>query len=596
MTSPPSPPPRAFLAPRPRGALLAAAALAAVGVAAVCAALRLFGADYPSWWVPGIAAAVLLAAGAAAGSSAAVRRRAEQVLLVSADVATFAVVAVGALVAAVLALGRMPDRDADNFLGPVLAAAAAAALLIVAIRLPGRRAVRRALRGSRYAADEALRAFSEQVSRGNPLTESLTRLADTLRRDLALRRVEIWTGGAGRMVAAVVLPEPPPSHPLGDQDSGAGDAQPATAAAAGGEGSASGRAVGGLGRARPGSWLQLTPSDLEALARTRVAGPGWLSLWVPRLEWAPEGVEVRVVPARAGGDLLGLLVVERPPDAPRFAEAEDRLLAEIGTRLGTVLHNHQLDANLREALDDVRQANEELRVSRARLVAAADAERRRIERDLHDGAQQQLVSLAVGLRLVRDLVREEPEAAEELIGEMAEQVNAAIAEVRNLAHGIYPPLLRSGGLTEALRAAGARSPLGVTVVADDIGRHGPDIEAAVYFCCLEALQNAAKHAPGAQVRIELVERKNALEFTVADDGPGFDPARPAGHGLTNMRDRIGAIGGSIRFETAPGQGVRVIGVVPTGPSTLAPSAKQPAPATLAATAAHAAAAGEPGEG
>ncbi|WP_083420105.1 GAF domain-containing sensor histidine kinase [Pseudofrankia sp. BMG5.36] len=539
---------------RPRRLLLIAAVLAAAGIAALCAVPRLLGAGYPPWWVPIVSAAVLLVAGVLAGQFGTPRRHAEQVLILGADVASFALVGAGALAASVVALGRIPDDNGAGFLMPVLVSAATAATLSVALRIPARRAARRAARGGRFRPDDVLATFGEQTSRDGPLEQALVQLADALRRTLALRRVEIWTGAGGRLTAAVVLPEPPPRR----------SSVPSPA----GQGGRSELADAGLGQARPGETLSLSAGDLVALSRARVAGPGWLSLWVPRLVWARPGIQLRVVPARASGALLGLLVVERWVDDPRFSEAEDRLLAELGTRLGAVLHNRQLDANLREALVDLRRANDELRVSRARLVAAADAERRRIERDLHDGAQQQLVSLAIGLRLVRDLVTEDTEAAEELIGEMAEQVTAAISEVRNLAQGIYPPLLRSSGLTEALRAAASRSPLGVRLVTDGVGRHGPDVEAAVYFCCLEALQNAAKHAPGSQVEIALTEREDALAFSVADDGPGFDPRRrPAGQGLTNMRDRIGAIGGSLVIGSAPGEGVRLGAVVPLADNT-----------------------------
>jgi signal transduction histidine kinase len=531
--------------PRPRGLLVAAGALAAAGVAAICALPRLLGADSPPWWAAILGAGVLLGAGVAAGQLGGLRRRAEQALLLGADVAAFAVVGVGALMAAVITLGRLPEDGGAGFLWPALASAATAAALSVALRVPARRAVRRAVRGARFRPGDILATFGEQTSRDVPLDTTLDQLADALRRSLGLRRVEIWTGAGGRLTAAVVFPEAPPPGPPGSPGLG-----PPT----------------GPGPARQGGSLTLTAADLVALARARVAGPGWLALWVPGLVGGRPDAQLRVVPARASGALLGLLVVERSAEDPRFNEAEDRLLAELGTRLGTVLHNRQLDANLREALVDLRRVNDELRVSRARLVAAADAERRRIERDLHDGAQQQLVSLAIGLRLVRDLVTEDTAAAEELVDEMAEQVQAAIGEVRSLARGIYPPLLRSAGLTEALRAAATRAPVGVRLRTDGVGRHGADVESAVYFCCLEALQNAAKHAPGSEVEIVLAERESTLVFSVTDDGPGFDPTViAAGAGQTNMRDRIGAIGGSITVESAPGAGVRIQASVPSAP-------------------------------
>ena len=158
-------------------------------------------------------------------------------------------------------------------------------------------------------------------------------------------------------------------------------------------------------------------------------------------------------------------------------------------------------------------------------MASGDAERRRIERNLHDGAQQHLVALAVNLRLARDIITDDSDAGLEMLDQLADEVQETIQEVRQLAHGIYPPLLVDSGLVEALRAAANRSPLPVDISADGIGRYPSETEAAVYFCCLEALQNAAKHAPDAHVDLRLWEEAGGLLFTVADDGPGFDPDR-----------------------------------------------------------------------
>ncbi len=142
-------------------------------------------------------------------------------------------------------------------------------------------------------------------------------------------------------------------------------------------------------------------------------------------------------------------------------------------------------------------------------------------------------------------------------------------ELRNLAHGIYPPLLMDRGLPEALSAAANRAALPTALVADDIGRYSAAIEAAVYFCCLEALQNAAKHAgEGAEAKIVVHEEEGALLFVVSDDGAGFDLSSGAqrGHGFVNMSDRVGAIGGSIVVEAAPGAGTKIIGRIPLGAS------------------------------
>jgi signal transduction histidine kinase len=272
---------------------------------------------------------------------------------------------------------------------------------------------------------------------------------------------------------------------------------------------------------------------------------------------------LRVAPITHSGELLGLIVVERAADRDAFSEEEDRVLTELARQAGLALHNVQLDSALQATLDEVRRQAEELRASRSRIVATADAERRKIERNLHDGAQQHLVALAVNLRLAKDMLADDPESAREMLDALAADVKSTIQELRDLAHGIYPPLLLDSGLAEALRAAAGRSPLDVAVMADDIGRYPAEVEAAVYFCCLEALQNAAKHAEGATVAVHLREEAGGLLFDVADSGPGFDVATAMqGHGFLNMSDRVGAIGGTVRWESAPGAGATIAGSIP----------------------------------
>jgi signal transduction histidine kinase len=169
----------------------------------------------------------------------------------------------------------------------------------------------------------------------------------------------------------------------------------------------------------------------------------------------------------------------------------------------------------------------------------------------------------VNLRLAKDVVTEDPEAAVQMLDELGLAVQETIRELRELAHGIYPPLLVDSGLGEALRAIANRSPLDVELVANDIGRYGGDIEAALYFCCLEALQNAAKHASAAHVVVRVWEESGGLLFEVRDDGPGFDVrSAQRGHGYVNMSDRLGAIGGAVRWESEIGQGTTIRGSVP----------------------------------
>jgi len=212
---------------------------------------------------------------------------------------------------------------------------------------------------------------------------------------------------------------------------------------------------------------------------------------------------------------------------------------------------------------DLRRQARELRASRARIVAAADAERRRIERDLHDGAQQHLISLSVRLLMAAKLAGQDPELAR-LLEQLGAEVSDTAREVRGLAHGIYPPLLRANGLPDALVAAASHSTLPARVQAGSLGRYPADVEAAVYFCCLEAMQNACKHAgERATIRLRLREEAGTLTFEVTDDGAGFDAAaRSPGAGLLNMADRLGAFGGHLRVDSAAGQGTRISGTVP----------------------------------
>jgi signal transduction histidine kinase len=247
------------------------------------------------------------------------------------------------------------------------------------------------------------------------------------------------------------------------------------------------------------------------------------------------------------GELLGAISVQMPKDEP-LRPAGQQLIADVASQAGLVLSNVGLI--------------EDLRASRQRLVTAQDEARRRLERNIHDGAQQDLVALAIKLRLA-DMTVEDPVQTRELLGELQADAAGALANLRDLARGIYPPLLADLGLAAALSAQASKSPLPVTVEADEIGRFGQDTEAAVYFCCLEALQNTAKYAHATQVRICLQAPNGTLRFTVSDDGTGYDARHtPMGSGLRNMADRVAALGGRLEVQSAPGQGTTVTGQLP----------------------------------
>jgi signal transduction histidine kinase len=447
-------------------------------------------------------------------------RRTGLVLRSATVLAVVVVVGAAALVVAALVAGEAPGGGWSVV--TVLAGALTAAGIWPALRDGSRRAVDRIVHGGDHDPEAVVRAVARRSTRDQTDDDLLAQVADSLLRGFRAATAEVWLhDGAGRLRLSVGVPMVPKPT------------------------------------------IELDEQAQRVLGNGGVVGRSWLEMWVPRvLDGAPAG-EVRIAPATHGATLLGVVVVTRLPGAERFSVEEDASLAELGGRLGVLLHNRELDAALRETLEDLRRANIELQASRGRLVSAADAERRRIERDLHDGAQQHLVALAVNLRLAADEVAAAPDTSKVVFEALGRDVREAIAELRSLAHGIYPPLLMDAGLVEALTVSARRSPSPVTVRAAGVARYGPEIEAAVYFCCMEALQNAAKHAPGADVVVELVGDATGIRFTVDDDGPGFVLGdEVGGRGLDNMADRIGAVGGRFRVAARPEGGTRVEGFVP----------------------------------
>jgi signal transduction histidine kinase len=263
----------------------------------------------------------------------------------------------------------------------------------------------------------------------------------------------------------------------------------------------------------------------------------------------------KVVAVRHEGDLLGALAVTKPPNDPLTA-AEGKLVDDLAAQAGLVLRNVRLTEELRANL-------EELRASRQRIVAAQDETARRLERNIHDGAQQQLVALAVKLNLAGALVGTDSEKELVIIDQLKAELTDALENLRDLARGIYPPLLADQGLVAALQSQARKSPVPVRVDADGIGRLSKDIEAAVYFCTLEALQNVSKYARATQATVHLHREDGLIAFEVTDDGIGFDPrAKAYGTGMQGMADRLAALGGELKVTSAPGTGTVVEGRVP----------------------------------
>ena len=267
------------------------------------------------------------------------------------------------------------------------------------------------------------------------------------------------------------------------------------------------------------------------------------------------GSGVDALPVRQDGELLGAIAVTKPPSEPLSPE-EQKLLAHLAAQAGLVLRNVRLTEELRARLD-------ELQASRVRIVTAQDDERRRLERNLHDGAQQQLVALAVKQRLAEGMVRRDPEKAVSMLAELQQDTTEALDNLRDLARGIYPPLLADKGLAAALEAQAGKSSVVAQVESEGVTRYAQEAEAAVYFCCLEALQNVAKYADASRVTISLSGGNGELGFSVADDGRGFDAeTTPLGSGMQNMADRLAALGGSIDVRSRPGEGTTVVGRLP----------------------------------
>jgi len=329
------------------------------------------------------------------------------------------------------------------------------------------------------------------------------------------------------------------------------------------------------------SWRVFASDALERLAERVNTSPNAVQL-EHALATTLNDPTLKVVFPTSGGtgpwiDCMGAPVALPAPGSGRSLTDVDH----HGALVAILVHDEALAANrpllhagaamTAVALDNQRltveaeSAARRERFSSARIAASAERERRRIERDLHDGAQQRLVALGIELELATVLVQKDPDRGVRRLRELRGQVDTALEEVRSLAHGVYPPLLADEGVVEAVRAVARRAPIHAEVEAHDVGRLPTELESAVYFCVLEALQNALKHADGARnvyVQFDRVGRR--LRFSVRDDGAGMPAGTVAdGRGITNMRDRVAALGGDVRITSTAAVGTTVRGWVPT---------------------------------
>ncbi len=500
------------------------ASLVAVEVTLVSVSLSLV-ADWPHHNAEiALAASGLVPLALAAGTVPRLLVRVDRLLTNTVSLAGLTVLIVVAYILALAAFGRKPNGSERSLLLLSMLAAAGAALAYQPARTWLAERANRVVYGERVSPDEALRTWGSRLTRAIPLDELLLQLAETLRKSMQLSSAQIWTGSNGEYDVTAMVPH------------------------------------------RHVQLYTVGEKERAVVSRSGVAGGTWLDIWLPGLVEPVTSAVTRVAPIAHSGELLGFIACERPLGRAVFTEDDDRLLTELARQVGLALHNVQLDTALQASLDELRQTNDELRASRVRIVAAGDAERRKLERNLHDGAQQHLVALAVKLRLAKDSVVDDPADAEAMIDEIRGNLQEAITELRSLAHGIYPPLLMSGGLAEALPSAASRAAL-PTDHSVHVGRHSQEIEAAVYFCCMEAMQNAGKYAgPDASMVLRVWEDAEALHWAVADDGVGFDQesTAAAGHGFVNMRDRMGSFGGSVDVTSSAGSGTTIGGYIPLG--------------------------------
>ncbi len=438
-------------------------------------------------------------------------------------IAGLATFVVGVYAALVRGAGALIGRTDSPSLALSVLATAVVALLFAPVQAALERVASKILPGGATTPYEVLRRFSEPVSGGHAVEDLPEVMSRLLAEGTGARWAQVWLTVSDRLTLAATWPA--------DTDQ---DRTPPTPQPDAGDATGEGR---------------------------------------------------RALPVLHGGQLLGVLRLQERPGLA-LTTVEERLFTALAAQAGLMLRLVGLRVELEGRHRELVGRATELQASRERLIDAQDSERRRLERDIHDGAQQHLVALAVNLRLAQTVAVSSPERAARMLGTQAEAARIAIATLSSLSRGIYPRTLSEEGLVPALRSAVATSAIPVTVTTDQVARLPAPVEAALYFCCVEAVQNAAKHSAASSVAVRLSQARGTWRLTVTDDGAGFDHARDHlnGVGLANMRDRMDAVGGTATISSTAGGGTTVTALVartpPPGPAI---AARVPAPAPRGAS-------------
>ena len=404
------------------------------------------------------------------------------------------------------------------------------ATAIVALAFePVRRSVKtflaRALHQDRVAPYQVLARFPTTVTGSFPAAELPPRMAAVLAEGTAAQQAEVWLTVHGRLELAAVWPPRSAPYPADSEPPSGAESMSITACAA---------TAPGLGLDRPGA--------------------------APRI--VHEGRR-RSLAVRERGELLGALTVVLR-EGQELTRVEERLFAGLAAQSGLTLRVAGLRTELEQQLDGLQRRSAELRAARRDLVDRQDAERKRLERNIHDGAQQEVIALLVNLRLAQTLLRRSPERGAKLLAEQAAAARATIDTLTALSRGLYPRLLTDAGPVAALAAAVASGPIPVELTSGDLPRCTPAVEAAVYFCALEAVQNATKHSAATRITIDIRRRNGTgpIELTVTDDGRGFTLDRPSTGGLANIRDRIESVQGTVSVLANVPTGTTVRALIP----------------------------------